>query len=128
MAKDREKQRQKKQRKGEKQRARKAEKEARREAEAQHAAAMAVAKAKQRRLLVAIPVLTAIAASTFAFAIDGSRLAGVSILVGGLVFLLVALGGLGSSVTPRDRLKSGSIDFGSGDRKDSGGKTQGRKR
>ena len=38
---------------------------------------------------------------------------GLVLLVGVGAFLAVALGGLGASVRPRDRLKSGNIDFGS---------------
>lgn len=74
-----------------------------------------IASTKQRRLMVAIPLLTAALAAACWFGLGDKRLVGVSILVGGLVFLLVALGSIGSSVTPRDRLKSGSIDFGGGD-------------
>ena len=74
-----------------------------------------VAAQKQRRLMVVIPLLTAAAAAGCWFGLGDKRLVGVSILIGGLVFLMVALGSIGSSVTPRDRLKSGSIDFGGGE-------------
>ena len=74
-----------------------------------------VARQKQRRLMIAIPLLTAGAVAGCWFGLNDKRLVGVSILVGGLIFLMVALGSLGSAVTPRDRLKSGSIDFGGGE-------------
>lgn len=74
-----------------------------------------IAGQKQRRLMVAIPILTAAAVAGCWFGLGDKRLVGVSILVGGLIFLMVALGSIGSSVTPRDRLKSGSIDFGGGE-------------
>lgn len=71
-----------------------------------------IAGEKQKRMMLAIPVFTAAAAAGCWFGLGDKQLVGVSLLIGGLVFLMVALGSIGSSVTPRDRLKSGSIDFG----------------
>lgn len=86
-----------------------AEKERREEAQR-----IAAERAKKRRVwLWGIPVLTLVVVLVSWLVLDDTRLVGVSVLVGGLLFLMVALSGLGSSVPARDRLRSGAIDFGS---------------
>ena len=63
-------------------------------------------------LLVMIPLATAAAAGA-AWQIELPTMAiGFALLIGVVAFLAVALGGLGASVSPRDRNKSGNIDFG----------------
>ena len=108
MARNDEKQAKKKKRKSEK----KARRDAEKAAELAAAAAFASAQARRRKILAAIPVIAGGIAAFLAWGVKDSRLAGVVLLIGGLLFLLVALGTIGSAVTPRDRLKSGSIDFG----------------
>ncbi len=89
----------------------KAAKEARRQAEAQ------ALKTRQRWRLASIAVAAlsvAIAALSY-WVLDDRRLVGASLLVGGVLFLLLALGSLGAGVKPRDRRTAGSIDFGKRD-------------
>ncbi len=69
---------------------------------------------RQRVALVGIPLLTGLMASVGWLLLDDTRLVGVTILIGGLLFLMVALAGLGQEVRARDRLRSGAIDFGAG--------------
>ncbi|MEM9071756.1 MAG: hypothetical protein AAGE52_24820 [Myxococcota bacterium] len=70
-------------------------------------------RAKRRRsVLIAIPVLTLAAVLVCWLVLEDTRLVGVTTLIGGLLFLMVALAGLGGAVKPRDRLRSGAIDFG----------------
>lgn len=92
------------------------ERKARREAEKAERQAMELAAvelaAKRRRALIIIPVLTIAAACGAWFGLEDRRLVGMSILIGSLVFLLFASGALGATVKPRDRHRSGAIDFG----------------
>ena len=75
---------------------------------------IAAERAKKRRMLLfGIPALTLVVVLVSWLVLNDTRLVGVSVLVGGLLFLMVALSGLGSSVPARDRLRSGAIDFGS---------------
>ena len=75
---------------------------------------LAAERAKKRRVLLwGIPALTLAVVLVSWLVLDDTRLVGVAVLVGGLLFLMVALSGLGSSVPARDRLRSGAIDFGS---------------
>ncbi|MFW6050101.1 MAG: hypothetical protein ACODAU_02935 [Myxococcota bacterium] len=67
---------------------------------------------RRRRVLLAVPLVTALAAAGFYFGLEDVRAAGIALLVGALVFLLYGLGTLGSSVQPRNRGSAGSIDFG----------------
>lgn len=67
---------------------------------------------KRKRALIIIPIVTLAAGLIAWFVLEDKRLVGMSILIGGLVFLLFALGALGASVKPRDRGRSGAIDFG----------------
>lgn len=67
---------------------------------------------RRRQLVFAIPPITFAVAAGLYWGLGDSRLAGVTILLGGVAFMLLGLGLLGGSVEPKDRDKSGSIDFG----------------
>ena len=58
-----------------------------------------------------LPLTAAVAATTY-FGLDDAQLTGVAVLIGGIAFLILGLSLLGSAVQPRDRIRSGSIDFG----------------
>ena len=89
----------------------KAAKEAKREAEAE-----ALRTRRRWRLsAIAVAVLSIVLAALSYWLLDDRRLVGVSLLVGGVLFLLLALGTLGAGVKPRDRRGAGSIDFGKRD-------------
>ena len=86
----------------------KAAKEARRQAEAE-------AKRRRRlqlRVAAAVGVLTLGMAAVSYFVLENRQLTGISLLVGGVLFLLIVLGTLASTVSPRDRTRAGSIDYG----------------
>lgn len=86
----------------------KAAKEARQRAEAQ-------AKRRrqlQMRLAGAVGVLTLAIAAICYWALDNRQLMGITLLIGGVLFLLIVLGALASGVQPRDRTRAGSIDYG----------------
>lgn len=91
---------------------RRAQREATRAAKAEAERLAQEAALRRKRLMVAIPVLALTIAAVGRFALDDDRVVGFSILVGFLLFLGVALAGLGGSVQPRDSSRSGSIDFG----------------
>lgn len=83
-------------------------KEARREAEA---------RAQRRRQLqirmsAAVAILTLAVAGVCYWALDNRQLMGITLLIGGVLFLVLALGTLASGVRPRDRSRAGSIDYG----------------
>ena len=86
----------------------KAAKEARQEAEAQ----AKLRRKKQMRLAGAVGVLTLAIAGVCYWVLDNRQLMGVTLLIGGVLFLLLALGTLASGVQPRDRSRAGSIDYG----------------
>lgn len=86
------------------------EEQRREEEEAKRLAAEAAVRRK--RLLIGVVVLTAAAALVAWLVLENERLTGIAILVGGLLFLLVALGALGAGIKPRDRDRAGAIDFG----------------
>jgi hypothetical protein len=44
--------------------------------------------------------------------LENRQLMGATLLIGGVLFLALALGTLASSVPPRDRTRAGSIDYG----------------
>jgi hypothetical protein len=85
-----------------------AAKQARREAEA-HAERR---RRLQMRLAAAVAVLTLVVAGICYWALDNRQLMGVTLLIGGVLFLVIALGTLASGVRPRDRTRAGSIDYG----------------
>jgi Flp pilus assembly protein TadB len=81
-----------------------AAKEARQEAKAQ----VQRRRQKQLRIAAAVGVLTlALAGICY-----NRQLMGVSLLIGGVLFLLLVLSTLASGVQPRDRTRAGSIDYG----------------
>ncbi len=86
----------------------KAAKEAKREAEAE------ALRTRQRWRLasIAVALLSIAFAALSHWVLEDQRLVGASLLVGGVLFLLLALGALGAGVRPRDRRGAGSIDFG----------------
>ena len=86
-------------------------KEAKREAEA---------NAERRRRLqirvsAAIAVLTLVVAGLCYWVLDSRQLMGITLLIGGVLFLVLALGTLASGVQPRDRTRAGSINYGKRD-------------
>jgi Flp pilus assembly protein TadB len=86
----------------------KAAKEARQEAEAR----AKLRRKKQMRLAGAVGVLTLAVAGVCYWVLDNRQLMGVTLLIGGVLFLLLVLGTLASGVQPRDRSRAGSIDYG----------------
>lgn len=67
---------------------------------------------RRRVIVIAIPILTAAAAATSWFYLEQPALTGAAVLAGAMAWLFVGLGFIGSDVTPRDRIRAGSIDFG----------------
>jgi len=97
---------------------RQARKERAREAkEAKHAAAASARRRRQLqiRLSAAVAVLTLAVAALCYWVLDNRQLMGITLLIGGVLFLLLALGTLASGVQPRDRTRAGSIDYGKRD-------------
>ncbi|MGB5810939.1 MAG: hypothetical protein WBG86_10430 [Polyangiales bacterium] len=64
---------------------------------------------------VAVAVLSLVCAALSYWVLEDQRLVGASLLIGGVLFLVMALGTLGAAVKPRDRRTAGSIDFGNRD-------------
>jgi Flp pilus assembly protein TadB len=88
--------------------------------EAKEAKRRAEEQAQQRRRLqirasVAVAVLTLAIAGLCYWVLDNRQLMGASLLIGGVLFLVLALGTLASGVRPRDRTRAGSIDYGKRD-------------
>ncbi len=68
---------------------------------------------RRRRVIVTlVPLLTAAVAGGLYWGLEERRLTGFAILVGAIVWLLVATGVVGSTVRPRDRLQAGNINYG----------------
>ena len=86
-------------------------KEAKREAEANAQRRRQL----QIRLSAVVAVLTLAIAGVCYWAFDNRQLMGVTLLIGGVLFLVLALGTLASGVQPRDRTRAGSIDYGNRD-------------
>ncbi len=77
-------------------------------------------RARQRRRLqmrvsAAVAVLTLAVAAVCYWVLDNRQLMGITLLIGGVLFLVLALGTLASGVQPRDRTRAGSIDYGNRD-------------
>lgn len=86
-------------------------KQARREAEAR-----ALRRRRlQMRVAIAVGLLTLTLAGVCYWVLDNRQLMGITLLIGGVLFLLLALGTLASGVQPRDRTRAGSIDYGKRD-------------
>ena len=88
--------------------------------EAKEAKRQAEERAQQRRRLqlrmsAAVAVLTLVVAGICYWALDNRQLMGITLLIGGVLFLVLALGTLASGVQPRDRTRAGSIDYGTRD-------------
>jgi|GEM_PF-1314162 len=88
--------------------------------EAKEAKVEAEAAARRRRQLqirasAAVALLTLVVAALCYWVFDNRQLMGITLLIGGVLFLLLALGALASGVQPRDRIRSGSIDYGKRD-------------
>ena len=69
----------------------------------------------QIRLSAVVAVLTLVIAGVCYWAFDNRQLMGITLLIGGVLFLVLALGTLASGVQPRDRTRAGSIDYGNRD-------------
>ncbi len=87
---------------------------------AKEAKQQAAAQARQRRRMQmraagAVAVLTLGGAGVFLWVLDNRQLMGVTLLIGGVLFLLLVLSTLASGVQPRDRTRAGSIDYGNRD-------------
>ena len=85
--------------------------------EAKEARREAAANAQRRRRLqiraaAAVAVLTLLVSGLCYWVFDNRQLMGITLLIGGVLFLLLALGTLASGVKPRDRTRAGSIDYG----------------
>ena len=88
--------------------------------EAKEAKREAEANAERRRRLqirvsAAIAVLTLVVAGICYWVLDSRQLMGITLLIGGVLFLVLALGTLASGVQPRDRSRAGSINYGKRD-------------
>lgn len=88
--------------------------------EAKEAKREAQANAQRRRRLqirvsAAIAVLTLVVAGLCYWVLDNRQLMGITLLIGGVLFLVLALGTLASGVQPRDRTRAGSINYGKRD-------------
>jgi protein-S-isoprenylcysteine O-methyltransferase Ste14 len=88
--------------------------------EAKEAKREAQERAEQRRrmqlrLSAAVAVLTLLIAGICYWVLENRQLMGITLLIGGVLFLVVALGTLASGVRPRDRTRAGSIDYGNRD-------------
>jgi uncharacterized membrane protein len=88
--------------------------------EAKEAKREALERAQQRRrmqqwLSAAVAVLTLLIAAICYWVLENRQLMGITLLIGGVLFLVVALGTLASGVQPRDRTRAGSIDYGNRD-------------
>ncbi|MCC6875548.1 MAG: hypothetical protein IT378_14675 [Sandaracinaceae bacterium] len=62
---------------------------------------------------IALPVVTLAAALGAYFAAGDRQLAGLVGLIGVALWVPALLGAIGAAITPRDRTRAGSIDFGS---------------
>lgn len=88
--------------------------------EAKEAKLAAEQQAQQRRRLqlrmsAAVAILTLSVAGICYWGFDNRQLMGITLLIGGVLFLVLALGTLASGVQPRDRTRAGSIDYGNRD-------------
>ena len=88
--------------------------------EAKEAKREAAAIAQRRRQLqirvsAAIALLTLVVAGLCYWVFDSRQLMGITLLIGGVLFLVLALGTLASGVQPRDRTRAGSINYGKRD-------------
>ncbi|MFK7985340.1 MAG: hypothetical protein AB8I08_04850 [Sandaracinaceae bacterium] len=99
--------------------ARKTKKARRREErERKEVAERELAEAREKRTrtyriaLIAVPMVTLVVSLGVYFGIDNRQLAGLLGMVGIAIWVLTGLSFVGGNVTPRDRTRAGSIDFG----------------
>lgn len=99
--------------------AKKSKKGSKRERREQDAVDREVAEREARKLqriwravIVAIPLLTVVAALATWAATDDVRIGALVGLLGVGLWVPALLGSIGASVRPRDRTRAGSIDFG----------------
>lgn len=69
----------------------------------------------QMRISAAVAGLTLAIAAVCYWVLDNRQLMGITLLIGGVLFLVLALSTLASGVQPRDRTRAGSIDYGNRD-------------
>ena len=69
----------------------------------------------QIRVSAATAVLTLVVAGLCYWVFDSRQLMGITLLIGGVLFLVLALGTLAAGVQPRDRTRAGSINYGKRD-------------
>ncbi len=69
----------------------------------------------QLRLAGVVGVLTLAGAGLSYWVLDNRQIMGITLLIGGVLFLLIVLATLASGVQPRDRTRAGSIDYGNRD-------------
>ncbi len=76
------------------------------------------ARIKRGRMInAAIPLIFLALAAGAYWGLGNPSLAGATLLGGALIWLMVGLGFIGSQVSPRDRDRAGSIDFGNSRRR-----------
>ncbi len=78
-------------------------------------AASAAFRAKRKKYRIAafvVPIVALVAAIAVYMSTDDKQLAGLTGMVGVGIFIPLLLGAVGGEVTPRDRTRAGSIDFG----------------
>lgn len=75
--------------------------------------ALDVRRRRYRVAAAVLPVLVLAASLGVYFAWDDRQLAGLVGLIGIAVWVPVLLGSIGGEIRPRDRVRAGSIDFGS---------------
>lgn len=92
--------------------ARKERQKAAKEAKQEAAAAAKRRRTQRMRLAGVVGLLTLAVAGVCYWVLDNRQLMGATLLIGGVLFLLLALGTLASGVHPRDRSRAGSIDYG----------------
>jgi putative Mn2+ efflux pump MntP len=81
-----------------------AEREARRAEKEMNQEVIERAERRKRIIMLAIPVLIGLAAAGAGFGLKNKGMAGAILLTGLITWLMVALGFIGSTITPRDRI------------------------
>lgn len=73
--------------------------------------------ARKRNVLLAIPALMVALASGAWFGLNDRSLAAGVLFAGMVIWLMVALGFLGSAIPPKDRLRANDISYGTKNRR-----------
>ncbi|MCA9583136.1 MAG: hypothetical protein KC416_15160, partial [Myxococcales bacterium] len=97
---------------GKKNRSKREERQQRAEEEAEQRALEEARRKKRSVVVYSLPVVILAGAAAANYAFEMPKLSGGILLVGAIVWLMVALGFVGASVKPRDRNRAGSIDYG----------------